>query len=296
MSNTRRALFRSAWLPWALVLPQLLIIFVFFYWPTGEALYWAFTLEQPWGGGNAWVGWQNFAAVFSSEGYWHSVRISILYAASTTALAIGAALLLAMFVDREVKGSRGYRLAMIWPYAIAAPAIGIIFRFVFDPRSGVFAFLNQAAPGLWDPTLNGDHAMTMLVLAGAWQLVSYNFVFLLAGLQSIPRGLVEAAAMDGAGPLRRMRDLQAPLLAPTLFFLVIINMTDSFTHSFALVDVMTGGGPARSTDLMVYKIYSDGFKGLDYSGAAAQSIVLMLLVVGMTFLQFRFVERKLHYK
>ncbi|MFC4167904.1 carbohydrate ABC transporter permease [Teichococcus aestuarii] len=296
MSNTRRALFRSTWLPWALVLPQLLIIFVFFYWPTGEALYWAFTLEQPWGGGNAWVGWQNFVSVFSSAGYWHSVRISILYAVATTVLAIGVALLLALFVDREVKGSRGYRLAAIWPYAIAAPAIGIVFRFVFDPRSGVFAFLNQAMPGAWDPTLNGNHAMTMLVLAGAWQLVSYNFVFLLAGLQSVPRALVEASAMDGAGPLRRMWDLQVPLLAPTLFFLAIINMTDSFTHSFALVDVMTSGGPARSTDLMVYKIYSDGFKGLDYSGAAAQSIVLMLLVVGMTFLQFRFVERKLHYK
>ncbi|MBO1078447.1 carbohydrate ABC transporter permease [Roseomonas haemaphysalidis] len=296
MSHSRRALFRSPWLPWALVAPQLLIIFVFFYWPTGEALYWAFTLEQPWGGGNDWVGLQNFAAVFTDPNYWHSVRISVVYAVATTILAIGISLLLAMFVDRELTYTRGYRLALIWPYAIAAPAVGIVFRFVFDPRSGVFAVLNQASPGLWNPVLNGNHAMVMLVLAGAWQLVSYNFVFLLAGLQSIPRGLVEAAAMDGAGPLRRMRDLQAPLLAPTLFFLVIINLTDSFTHSFALVDVMTAGGPARSTDLMVYKIYADGFKGLDYSGAAAQSIVLMLLVVALTFIQFRFVERRLHYK
>jgi sn-glycerol 3-phosphate transport system permease protein len=296
MSNNRRALFRSSWLPWALVLPQLLIIFVFFYWPTGEALYWAFTLEQPWGGGNAWVGLQNFVGVFTDPNYWHSVRISVVYAVATTLLAIGVSLLLAMFVDRELKFTKGYRLALIWPYAIAAPAVGVIFRFVFDPRSGIFSFLNQAVPGLWDPALNGNHAMVMLVLAGAWQIVSYNFVFLLAGLQSIPRGLVEASAMDGAGPLRRMRDLQIPLLTPTLFFLVIINLTDSFTHSFALVDVMTAGGPARATDLMVYKIYSDGFKGLDYSGAAAQSIVLMLLVVVLTFIQFRFVERRLHYK
>lgn len=296
MSQARRALFRSSWLPWALVAPQLLIIFVFFYWPTGEALYWAFTLEQPWGGGNAWVGLQNFAGVFGDPAYWRSVRISIFYAVATTILAIGVSALLAMFVDRELRFTRGYRLAMIWPYAIAAPAIGVIFRFVFDPRSGVFSFLNGIAPGMWDPALNPNHAMAMLVLAGAWQLVSYNFVFLLAGLQSIPRSLVEAAAMDGAGPMRRMRDLQIPLLAPTLFFLVIINLTDSFTHSFALVDVMTAGGPARGTDLMVYKIYSDGFKGLDYSGAAAQSIILMMLVILLTFIQFRFVERKLHYK
>ncbi|MFC0409838.1 ABC transporter permease subunit [Roseomonas elaeocarpi] len=296
MSNTRRALFRSRWLPWALALPQLLVIFVFFYWPTGEAFYWAFTLEQPWGGGNAWVGWENFRNVFADTNYWNSVAASILYAAATTALAIAASLVLAMFVDRELKGSRGYCLALIWPYAIAAPAIGIIFRFVFDARSGVFSFLNAVSPGLWNPGLNGAQAMTMLVIAGAWQLVSYNFVFLLAGLQSIPRGLVEASAMDGAGPVRRMRDLQIPLLTPTLFFLVIINLTDSFTNSFALVDTMTAGGPAHATEIMVYRIYADGFKGLDYSGAAAQSIVLMLLVVALTFVQFRFVERRLHYK
>ncbi|MFZ6763618.1 carbohydrate ABC transporter permease [Pseudoroseomonas sp. WGS1072] len=292
----RRATFRSPWLPWMLVLPQLLIIFVFFYWPTGEAFQWAFTLEQPWGGGREWVGWQNFAEVFSSQHYWSSVRVSILYAVATSALAIGIGLLLALFVDREVAGSRGWRLALIWPYAIAAPAIGMIFRFVFDARAGVFSLFNAMMPGLWDPSLNGTHALLMLILAGAWQLVAYNFVFFLAGLQSIPRGLNEAAAMDGAGPLRRMRDIQMPLLAPTFFFLVIINLTDSFTNSFGLVDIMTAGGPARATDLMVYKIYSDGFKGLDYSGAAAQSIVLMGLVVALTFIQFRFVERKMHYR
>ncbi|WBV41983.1 carbohydrate ABC transporter permease [Pseudoroseomonas cervicalis] len=292
----RRATFRTPLLPWLLVLPQLLIIFVFFYWPTGEAFVWAFTLEQPWGGGRQWVGWQNFFEIFSSEHYWHSVRISIVYALGTSALAIGIALLLALFVDREVTGSRHWRIALIWPYAIAAPAIGMIFRFVFDPRAGMFSLLNQMWPGLWNPTLNGTHAMLMLILAGAWQLVAYNFVFFLAGLQSIPRGLTEAAAMDGAGPLRRMRDIQVPLLAPTFFFLLVINLTDSFTNSFGLVHIMTDGGPARSTDLMVFKIYSDGFKGLDYSGAAAQSIILMILVVALTFIQFRFVERKMHYR
>jgi sn-glycerol 3-phosphate transport system permease protein len=220
----------------------------------------------------------------------------MIYAFGTSALAIVIALLLALFIDREVRGSRGWRVALIWPYAIAAPAIGMIFRFVFDARAGVFSLLNAVSPGFWDPSMNGTHAMVMLIFAGSWQLIAYNFVFFLAGLQSIPRPLTEAAAMDGAGPLRRMRDIQVPLLAPTFFFLVVINLTDSFTNSFGLVDIMTGGGPARATDIMVYKIYSDGFKGLDYSGAAAQSVILMLLVVVLTFIQFRFVERKMRYR
>ncbi|MFC3126273.1 ABC transporter permease subunit [Pseudoroseomonas globiformis] len=292
----RRATFRAPLLPWLLVLPQMLIVFVFFYWPTGEALHWAFTLEQPWGGGRQWVGWQNFIDIFGSGHYWNSVRVSLIYAFGTSGLAILIALTMALFIDREVKGSRGWRIALIWPYAIAAPAIGIIFRFVFDPRAGVLSVLNAIIPAAWDPLLNGTHAMLMLIFAGAWQLVAYNFVFFLAGLQSIPKPLTEAAAMDGAGPVRRMWDIQIPLLAPTFFFLVIINLTDSFTNSFGLVDVMTKGGPARATDIMVYKIYSDGFQGLDYSGAAAQSIILMLLVIGLTFFQFRFVERKMRYR
>jgi sn-glycerol 3-phosphate transport system permease protein len=292
----RRATFRAPLLPWLLVLPQLLIVFVFFYWPSGEAFRWAFTLEQPWGGGREWVGWQNFLEIFVSTHYWASVRVSMIYAFGTSALAIVIALLLALFIDREVRGSRGWRVALIWPYAIAAPAIGMIFRFVFDARAGVFSLLNAVSPGFWDPSMNGTHAMVMLIFAGSWQLIAYNFVFFLAGLQSIPRPLTEAAAMDGAGPLRRMRDIQVPLLAPTFFFLVVINLTDSFTNSFGLVDIMTGGGPARATDIMVYKIYSDGFKGLDYSGAAAQSVILMLLVVVLTFIQFRFVERKMRYR
>jgi sn-glycerol 3-phosphate transport system permease protein len=226
------------------VLPHLLIIFVFFYWPTGQAFRWAFTLEQPWGGGREWVGWQNFQEILGSAQYWASVRVSLVYAFGTSGLAIGVALLLALFIDREVRGSRGWRVALIWPYAIAAPAIGMIFRFVFDARAGVFSLLNAMVPSTWDPSLNGTHAMLMLIFAGSWQLVAYNFVFFLAGLQSIPRRLIEAAVMDGAGPLRRMLDIQVPLLAPTFFFLVVINPTDNFTNSFGLVDIMAAGGRA----------------------------------------------------
>jgi sn-glycerol 3-phosphate transport system permease protein len=291
----RRAYFKTSWVAFALVAPQLLIIFVFFYWPASQALYWAFTLEQPWGSGNTWVGFDNFRAIFSDEYYWASVRVSILFALASTALAMSMALVLAVFADRQLRGYRAYRVALIWPYAIAAPAVGLAFRFVFNPSGGVFSYINSVFPGFWDPTISGHQALIMVIIAGAWKLVAYNFIFFLAALQSIPKSLIEAAAMDGSRVLRRIRDIQLPLMAPTFFFILVINITDSFTDSFGIVDTLTNGGPARATNLMVYKIYADGFRGFDYSGAAAQSVILMLLVIALTFIQFRFVERQIHY-
>lgn len=291
----RRAYFKNNWIAALVVAPQLLIIFVFFYWPSSQALYWAFTLEQPWGGGNEWVWFENFAYLLSDDRYWQSVRVSTVYALATTALAMSMALILALFADRQLRGYKSFRIGLIWPYAVAAPAIGLAFRFIFNPSAGVASYLNYAFPDFWDPIMNGSHAMTMVIIAGAWKQVSYSFIFFLAGLQSIPRSLTEAAAMDGARPMRRMMDIQLPLLTPTFFFLLVINITDSFTDSFGIVDTMTSGGPARATNLMVYKIYEDGFRGLDYSGAAAQSIILMILVISLTFIQFRYVERRVHY-
>ncbi len=291
----RRAYFKTSWVAAALIAPQLLIIFVFFYWPTSQALYWAFTLEQPWGGGNEWVGFENFRAILNDQYYWQSIRVSFLFAAGSTILAMGMGLTLALFADRQLAGYKTYRVATIWPYAVAAPAVGLAFRFVFNPQAGIFSYINTIWPGLWDPTFSGTQALIMVTIAGAWKLVSYNFIFFLAALQSIPRSLTESAAMDGAGVLRRMRDIQLPLMAPTFFFILVINITDSFTDSFGIVDTLTAGGPARATNLMVYKIYSDGFRGFDYSGAAAQSIILMLLVIVLTFIQFRYVERRVHY-
>lgn len=291
----RRAYFKSTWVAAALLAPQLLIIFVFFYWPSAQALYWAFTLEQPWGGGNTWVGFDNFAKTLSDPYYWSSVQVSMVYALATTALAMVMAMTLAVFVDRQLAGYKAYRVALIWPYAIAAPAVGLAFRFVFSPNAGILSYLNTVVPGMWDPTQFGWQAVLTIVIAGAWKHVAYSFIFFLAALQSIPRSLIEAAAMDGARPLRRMFDLQLPLLTPTIFFLIVINITDSFTDSFGIVDTLTGGGPFRATDLMVYKIYSDGFRSFDYSGAAAQSIILMLLVMALTFVQFRYVEKRVHY-
>ena len=281
-----RAYFTSRSVGWALIAPQILLIFTFFYWPAGEALYWAFTLERPWGGGNEWVGLGNFTAMLSDPVYWDSIVSSVIFAAASTGLAMSAALVLALLTDRELRGSRIYKSVLVWPFAIAAPAL----------EAGFMAYVNHLWPGLWNPALDGVDAMIGIVVAFAWKYVSYDFIFFLAALQAIPKSLIEAAAMDGAGLLRRMRDMQIPLLAPTLFFLIVINLTDSFTDSFGIVDIMTQGGPARATDLMVYKIYFDGFKGLDYSGAAAQSIILMLLVILLTIAQFRFVERRIHYK
>lgn len=291
----RRAYYRNKALPWLLIAPQVLLVLVFFYWPTAQALYWAFTLEQPWGGGNAWVGFDNFAAIFADARYWITVARSAFYAIVSTGLSMAMALTLALFVDRGLKGTKLFQSIYIWPYAIAAPAAGVAFRFMFSPQAGLIGTINQIWPGLWDPSIIGWQALLMVIVAHAWLGIGYNFVFFLAALQMIPRSIVEAGAMDGARPFRRMFDLQLPLIAPTTFFLLIMNLISSFTDSFGLIDTLTEGGPNDATVVMVYKIYFDGFKGLDYSGAAAQSIVLMLLVITLTFIQFKWVEKKIHY-
>lgn len=291
----RRAYYKSPLLPWLLLAPQLILVLVFFYWPTAQALFWAFTLEQPWGGGNTWVGLDNFLSIFRDREYWGTVLRSAVYASVTTGLSMFVALTLAVFVDRSLKGTKLFQSIYVWPYAIAAPAAGVAFRFIFAPESGLIGSVNEIWPGIWDPATNGIHALIMVIVCHAWLGIGYNFIFFLAALQMIPRSISEAGAMDGARPFQRMLDLQLPLIAPTAFFLLIMNIISSFTDSFGLIDVMTEGGPYGSTEVMVYKIYFDGFKGLDYSGAAAQSIVLMLLVIGLTFIQFKWVERRVHY-
>jgi sn-glycerol 3-phosphate transport system permease protein len=291
----RRAYYRNGGLPWLLIAPQLILVLVFFYWPTMQALYWAFTLEQPWGGGNSWVGLENFLGIFRDRSYWQTVGRSAGYAICTTALSMAIAIILAMFVDRALKGTRLFQSVFVWPYAIAAPAAGVAFRFIFAPEAGLVGAINDVWPGIWNPAINGWHALGMIIVCHAWLGIGYNFIFFLAALQMIPKSISEAGAMDGAPPFRRMIDLQLPLIAPTVFFLLIMNLISSFTDSFGLIDVMTEGGPVGSTEVMVYNIYVDGFKGLDYSGAAAQSIVLMILVIALTFIQFKWVEKRVHY-
>jgi sn-glycerol 3-phosphate transport system permease protein len=292
----KRVIFKSWWLGVLLVVPQLLLVFTFFYWPTGAAFVWAFTFERPWGGGVDWAGFENFRQIFAQATYWEAVLRNLVFVIATTVLCIGIGGMLALLCDRQLKGSALYQSTFTWPYAVVAPAAALAFRFIFSPEAGIFSGLVHAYPGIWNPAQNGVHAMIMIIVCFSWKYVAYCFIFFLAGLQSIPRTLVEAAAMDGSGPLRRMRDIQIPLLTPTLFFLVVIVIAESFQDSVGIIDIMTDGGPARSTELLVYKNYFDGFRGLDYSGAAAQSIVMIVLMVAVAFMQFRYIERKVHYE
>ena len=291
----KRATFSTFWLGILFVLPQILLVFTFFYWPTGAALYWAFTLERPWGGGNEWVGLDNFRQVFADRAYWGSIARSLIFAGSTTILSMGSGLLLALACDRGLKFQKAFQTLYVWPYAVVAPAAALAFRFIFAPEAGIFSLIAKSHPEFWNPTQNGYHAMAMVIFCYSWKYAGLCFIFFLAALQAIPRSVIEASALDGAGVLRRARDIQIPLITPTIFFLIVISITDSFQDSFGIVDVMTDGGPAKATELMVYKIYFDGFRGLDYSGAAAQSIVLMFIMMALTFFQFRFIEKRVHY-
>jgi len=291
----KRAAFEARWLPLWLVAPQMLIVFVFFYWPAAQALWWSFTIEPPFGGPAEFVGLANLRAIASSPEYWRVVWITLAFSAATTGLALFLGLILAIFADRGLRGLVAYKTVLMWPYAVAAPAAAVVFKFIFEPNVGMVVPINQAFPGIWNPLLDGRDAFLMVVLVAAWKSITFNFVFFLAGLQAMPKSLVEAAALDGAGPVRRFFDIVFPLLTPTLFFLVVLNVVESFTEGFGIVNVMTAGGPGGATTTMVYKVYSDGFQGLDYSGSSAQSLIIMMMVIGLTFVQFRFVERKVAY-
>ncbi|KTQ98450.1 MULTISPECIES: carbohydrate ABC transporter permease [Aureimonas] len=296
----KRVVFKSRWVPVLAALPQLFLIFLFFYWPAVSVLNWAFTLEPAFGGAGArlFVGWENFQAVFSDSQYWNSVRVSVTFAVLATVITMGLALVLALAVDRQLKGSKIFRFFYIWPYALAGPAVGTAFLFILSPERGLMAMVNAAHPDFWNPAKYNSHAMILIVTCFVWKWIGYCFIFMLAGLQSIPRSLTEAAAMDGSGPLRRALDIQIPLLSPTLFLLLILIATESFVgkDTYGIVDRTTYGGPNNATNLMVFNIVSKAFEGLDYSGAAAQSLIVISLIMVFTFIQFRFIERRVHYR
>ena len=291
----KRVIFKNQRLPYLLILPELLIILVFFYWPSIQAIFWSLTLEPPFGGPAQWVGLDNFRELLDSEEYYSSAGITLLFAFWTTLISMGSALILALFVDRVIRGLVAYRAILMWPYAIAAPAVAVAFQFIFQPGVGFFAFLNDIWPGIWDPSIDSYDALVMVIIAASWKSITYNFIFFLAGLQSIPKTFVEAAALDGADPIQRFFTIVFPLLSPTFFFLLVINVTDSFTEGFGIINVMTQGGPGGSTNILVYKLYQDGFIGLDLSSSSAQSVILMVLVILLTFIQFRWIERRIHY-
>ncbi|BBK32641.1 carbohydrate ABC transporter membrane protein 1 (CUT1 family) [Stella humosa] len=291
----KKVIFRSRGLPLLLLAPQLLVILVFFFWPAGQAVYQAFHLADPFGQHFEYVGLDNFRRLFNSPEYYASLWATTVFSAGVAIVSLGSGLLLAAFVDHVRRGRAVYKSLIIWPYAVAPVLAGVLWLFLFHPIYGVVAFALARIGIGWNPLLNSNQAMALVVMAAAWKQVSYNFVFFLAGLQAIPRSVLEAAAIDGAGPLYRFRTIVLPLLTPTTFFLLVINLVYAFFDTFGIIHAVTHGGPGGATNILVYKVFADGFIGQDLGSSAAQSIVLMVIVVSLTVLQFRFLERKVHY-
>jgi sn-glycerol 3-phosphate transport system permease protein len=295
MASEKRVVFRSSWLPWVLLAPQVAVILVFFFWPAAQALLQSFQQSDAFGISTEWVGLQNFENLLKDDTYLASFKTTAVFSVLVAGLGIGISLVLAVFADRVVKATLIYRTLLIWPYAVAPAVAGVLWLFMLAPSIGVVSYALRAIGIEWNSLLNSTHAMTLIVMASVWKQISYNFLFFLAGLQSIPKSLIEAAAIDGAHPWRRFWTIQFPLLSPTTFFLFVINVVYAFFDTFAIVDAATQGGPGKDTAILVYKVYYDGFKALDLGGSAAQSVVLMVIVIALTVVQFRFVEKKVQY-
>jgi sn-glycerol 3-phosphate transport system permease protein len=291
----KRAIFNGKLLPYALLVPQLAITAVFFYWPASQAVWQSFLLQDAFGLSTTFVGLENYETLFNDPDYYRTMVNTLVFSIALTVLSLSFALLLAVQADKQLKGALAYRTLLIWPYAVAPAVAGVLWLFMFQPSLGILAQGLRRVGVDWNPLLNGSHAMILVVLASAWNQISYNFLFFLAGLAAIPKSLVEAAAIDGARPTRRFWTIVFPLLSPTAFFLLVVNIVYAFFHTFGIIDTMTGGGPGRSTQTLVYKVYADGRLGGDLGGSAAQSVILMIIVIGLTAIQFRYVERKVTY-
>ena len=291
----KRVVFRSAWLPYLLVAPQLAITIVFFFLPAGQALWFAFQRQDAFGMNAEFAGLANFRDLFADQSYLHSFEVTALFSVLVAAGGIVIALAMAVMADRVIKGALVYRTLLIWPYAVAAAVAGVLWGFLFAPSIGIITFALKQFGIEWNWVLQGNQAMLLVVIASIWKQISYNFLFFLAGLQSIPRSLIEAAAIDGARPLRRFWTIVLPLLSPVTFFLLVVNVVYAFFDTFGVIDATTEGGPASATNILVYKVYVDGVKSADLGGSSAQSAILMLIVIALTVIQFRFIERKVNY-
>ncbi len=291
----KRVTFRNLWLPYVLVAPQIIITFVFFIWPASQALFQSVLIEDAFGLSTEFVWFENFEEIFTDPLYLDSMITTLVFSVSTTALALTSALLLAVMADRVIKGAAVYKGVLLLPYAVAPAVAGVLWLFLFSPSNGIIALTLQAMGYNWNHVLNGGQAMVLVVIAAAWKQIAYNFLFFLAGLQMIPKSLIEAAAIDGAGPAKRFWTIVFPLLSPTTFFLIVVNVVYAFFDTFGIIHAVTSGGPAGATNILVYKVYADGFVGLDLGGSAAQSVVLMIIVVSLTVVQFRYLERKVQY-
>ena len=291
----KRVRFKSAWLPWLLVAPQMAIVLVFFFWPAGQTLYQSVLQEDAFGTSSQFVGWANFEQLWNDPSYLASARTTAVFSILVAVFGICIALLLAVMANRVVRGALVYRTLLIWPYAVAPVVAGLLWLMMFASPWGVISHLLQALGYDWNHLLNSRDAMTLIVIAAVWKQISYNFLFFLAGLQSVPSSVLEAATIDGASPWRRFWTIVFPLLSPTTFFLLVMNVIYAFFDTFAIVDAATHGGPGKDTAILVYRVYYDGFKALDMGGSAAQSVVLMAIVILLTVVQFRFVEKKVQY-
>jgi len=290
-----RAIFSGKLLPYLLVLPQLAVSLIFFYWPAAQAVWQSFLVQDAFGLTTQFVWFENYIDLLQSPAYYQAIEITFVFSALVVVFALGIGLLLAVMANRNLKGVQIYRTFLIIPYAVAPAVASVLFIFMFQPGLGMIARLLQRSGINWDPVLNGTHAMILVVIVAVWNQISYNFLFFLAGLQSIPKSVIEAAAIDGARPMRRFWTVIFPLLSPTTFFLIVINITYVFFNTLGIIDTSTGGGPNGATQTLVYKVFLDGRAGTDLGGSAAQSVILMAIVIGLTAFQFRYVEKKVHY-
>jgi len=291
----KRARFTSPWLPYALVAPQILVTILFFFWPAVQALYQSTLLQDAFGGYSEFVGFDNFTALFADPTYLASFETTGLFSVLVAVFGMVLALILAVFADRVVKGASLYKTFLIWPYAVSPVVVGVLWMFLLSPSLGLISHVLARLGIPWDYMINGNQAMILIVIAAIWKQISYNFLFFLAGLQSIPKSLIEAAAIDGAGPVKRFFTIVLPLISPTTFFLMVVNIVYAFFDTFAIVEATTHGGPGKDTEILVYKVFTDGFKGGDLGSSAAQSVVLMVVVILLTVVQFKYVEKKVQY-
>jgi len=291
----KRVHFGSRWLPYALVLPQIAVTLVFFVWPAAETLYYSVLLQDAFASKVQFVWFDNFVTLFQDPHYLASFKVTALFSAIVAIVGLAVSLLLAVFADRVLRGSSVYKTLLIWPYAVAPAVAGVLWLFMLSPSIGILTYILRGFGVSWNYYVNSGQALLLICAAAIWKQISYNFLFFLAGLQSIPSSLLEAAAIDGAGPMRRFWTIVFPLLSPTAFFLLVVNVVYAFFDTFAIIDSTTQGGPAQATQVLVFKIYQDGVQALDLGGSAAQSVVLMVIVIALTVVQFRWVERKVQY-
>ena len=291
----KRSTFNNLWLPYLLVAPQIIITFIFFIWPASQALYRSFLIEDAFGLSSEFIWFENFEELFRDPLYLESFKTTVIFSVSTTFLSLSLSLMFAVMADRVIKGEMAYKSILLWPYAVAPAVAGVLWMFMFNPGNGILALTLQSLGYEWNHVLRGGQAMVLVIIAAAWKQISYNFIFFLAGLQSIPKSMLEASAIDGAGPVKRFWTIVFPLISPTTFFLIVVNVVYAFFETFGIIHAVTQGGPYKSTEILVYKVYNDGFVGLDLGGSSAQSVILMFIVISLTVFQFRYIERRVQY-